>query len=186
MECPDCEYNLRGLPGPIVSCPECGLESDVPVLAARQWDKPWYRAPGFNALGIPAGWMFVGWIVASIILANVGLYSPLGLTVILIGILGWCVLMAFAYRAIGGFLGLGLALLIHVVLIGYLTSLIGGFVLVTVGILNAMEGQTNTASTLWGSLWFAILCGVFWGCRRAERAIAGVCIRHYLRRKPTQ
>ena len=50
IACPVCEYNLRGLPGPIATCPECGRVCNVPELASRQWDKPWYTVPGFKLL----------------------------------------------------------------------------------------------------------------------------------------
>ena len=67
IACPDCEYNLRGLPGPIVNCPECGLTTDVPVLATRQWNKPWYKAPGFNTLMWPAVIAFISWIAFGVL-----------------------------------------------------------------------------------------------------------------------
>ena len=185
VACPNCEYNLRGLHGPIVDCPECGLSSDVPELAARQWNKPWYRAPGFNTLSWPTVWMFVGWIVAGIVDNTVGLGAPSGLIFMLVGVIGWCLLMVRAYQVLGGFLGLVLALVIHALLIGYLVSLVGGFGMITWGILLVSNGEANGSVIFWWLLEFFILFAVFWGCRRTERAIAGVCIRHYLRRRPT-
>jgi len=50
LACPQCQYNLRGLRGAFVICPECGLGCDVAQMIARQWMGPWYNAPGFTQL----------------------------------------------------------------------------------------------------------------------------------------
>ena len=57
LECPNCRYNLRGLIGAVVTCPECGNNCDVAHLVANRWRKAWFRAPGFNRLVLPIGWL---------------------------------------------------------------------------------------------------------------------------------
>ena len=39
LACPDCQYNLRGLIGAIVSCPECGMTVNVGELVTHQDDE---------------------------------------------------------------------------------------------------------------------------------------------------
>ena len=50
VACPGCEYNLRGLYGPVVSCPECGLTCDVAKLVQQKWEKSWQHAPKFHVV----------------------------------------------------------------------------------------------------------------------------------------
>lgn len=185
VACPECDYNLRGLTGPIVDCPECGLTSDVPVLAARQWCKPWYRAPGFNTLALPAVLMCVGWFASRFIQFTYGFDSPSGITFLSIWGVAWCALMYFAYRVLEGYLGLLFALLLHPLVLGYLVSILGGILMIIWAAGSIYDGDTDTQAIIWWALWFVILLGVLWGCRRIERAIAMACIRHYLRR-PTE
>ncbi|MCG8509202.1 MAG: hypothetical protein MI741_08225, partial [Rhodospirillales bacterium] len=63
LACPNCDYNLRGLPGPVVACPECGCKCDIPKLITARWNKPWYRAPKFNIVLAPATVAFIGVVV---------------------------------------------------------------------------------------------------------------------------
>jgi hypothetical protein len=41
LPCPQCDYNLRGLRGVVVQCPECGATFDVARLIAQRWRGPW-------------------------------------------------------------------------------------------------------------------------------------------------
>jgi hypothetical protein len=185
VECPDCEYNLRGLPGPIVNCPECGLRSDVPVLAARQWNKLWYRAPGFNTLIWPAVWMWICFIIFTFTDAAVGLETASALVICLVVIVGWSWLMVRAYRLLGSEKGIWFALLMHLLVAGYLAATLGLIVLTIAAVLAAIDGANNAPSLIEGVLSCLFLLFIFWGCRRIERSIAGACIRHHLRR-PTE
>ena len=51
--CPNCQYNLRGLIGREVECPECGHRCNLAELVKVKWDKPWYKAPGYDKLCLP-------------------------------------------------------------------------------------------------------------------------------------
>ena len=185
IACPDCEYNLRGLPGPIVSCPECGLSSDVAELATRQWDKPWYKAPGFNTLIWPAVCVWFGWFF---VIPFVAASSSDGLSVLItffVGLALWVFLMYRAYRVFGRMLGVWLALAMHLLVVGYLAAVIGFAAVVVLGVLEVTQATARVIPYVYGLLAFSSFAILFWISRRVERAIAGACIRHYLRRKPT-
>ncbi len=185
IACPDCEYNLRGLPGPIVNCPECGLSTDVPVLAARQWDKPWYRAPGFNTIMWPAALFMISWFVGPIVSGMLGPDQAATYSAMLLALVLWVWLMIRAARLLGGPIGFGLALLSHMLVVGYLIGLIGVIWAVIITVLALINQEVNVLAAVYVSLALAVFLLIIWGCRRVERAIAGVCIRHHLRRKPT-
>ncbi len=187
IACPGCDYNLRGLPGPVVDCPECGLQSDVPELAARQWNKPWYKAPGFNTLTWPAvsayGWYFFLVPMSS---AYAGLNSDAAvLAVMLAGLTLWVLLMYLAYKVFDSAKGIWLALLMHVLVAGFLVSVLGLIVTIFMSAAELSDQGVRPDSMAIGLFAFLCFMGVFWVSRRIERAIAGACIRHHLRRRPT-
>lgn len=185
IACPDCDYNLRGLPGPVVDCPECGLTTDVPVLAARRWNKPWYQAPGFNRLLWPAATATIAWMASIFLMASDSANDLLLVSVCIICVLTlWVFLMIRAARLLNGWTGFWLALVAHGLVAGYLVGIIGLFTNVILGILALMDIFNNTGLLMYGA-WSAVFALLLWVCRRIERAIAGVCIRHHLRRKPT-
>jgi len=184
--CPQCEYNLRGLAGPIVACPECGLESDVPVLASRQWTKPWYKAPGFNTLILPGGCAFLSLFILNIVDGLTHSDPMIGSGTALIVLALWVWLMIRAYRVLNGWLGVVLALIGHGLVIGIFVSVLAIIILLITGVLTLIEGGFGLTDT---SKWFAAILlaiFVFAVCRIIEREIAKTCIRHHLRHKPTQ
>ena len=40
LACPACGYNLRGLTGDVIPCPECGTDVDIARLVTQKWTKP--------------------------------------------------------------------------------------------------------------------------------------------------
>lgn len=186
IACPRCEYNLRGLVGPVVVCPECGLESDVPELAARRWDKPWYKAPGFNTLIWPAfcGWLWV-FFVLPVTAVTIGDQTAT-VTIGLLGLAVWAGLMYRAYRVFDEALAVGLALAGHLLVAGFVAGVFGliwSVIAAVVYVLNPPARVELSDMGVWVVLtgvWGALL----WVCRRVERRIAGACIRRYLRRRP--
>lgn len=184
IACPGCEYNLRGLLGPVVVCPECGLLSDVPELAARQWDKPWYKAPGFNTLAWPAAGAF-GWYFFLVPLSSASIGGG-GTAIALAGLTLWVLLMYRAYKVFDTAKGIWLALAMHALVAGFLVSILGLIVSIILCVLAISDVQSS--DNKWISiviLMFVCFMLLLWGSRRVERAIAGACIRHHLRRKPT-
>lgn len=185
IACPRCEYNLRGLLGPIVTCPECGLESAAAELATRQWTKPWYKAPGFNTLAWPGVCAFVGgFFVLPVLLAHMA-WNGFGTYLVeLIGVGIWGLLMARAYRVFNSTLGVWFALAIHILIAAFLLATI----VLGAAIVNLILIGLNHSQRLW-VIAIALVAGLLllfllWISRRIERAIAQVCIRQYLRRTP--
>ncbi|MFP4225062.1 MAG: hypothetical protein ACLFVN_13480, partial [Phycisphaeraceae bacterium] len=123
VACPECGYNLRGLTGPVVACPECGHEADIAKLVARRWDRPWWKAPGFNtlllpaaalALGVAFGGIGIGFALANLQPANPGLVFA-SAAMALMAVWGW--LMWRTTRLFDAATGPLLALLAHVALV---------------------------------------------------------------------
>lgn len=186
VACPQCEYNLRGLHGPIVSCPECGHTCDIAQLISARWERPWYAAPKFHTVTSSVTWavflgpLFAGGSIPLLVSNN----APLAVLFVLPPIImfgGWALFLYLAYRVFDSWRGVHMALLAHVVFVSYCAtlalSIIFGF-----AVWKAMRG---------GSVWqpvfilplLAIAFPAAWYGRRGERWIAEQCIREYLRRQ---
>lgn len=182
LACPHCEYNLRGLRGPVLDCPECGGRCDVANLVAARWTRPWWAAPGLKTLQWPAVCAFLGLPVAVVIGAPLSFasQSPAPL-VIAIGVVAgvWLWLMVRAMRLCGGGRGIALALLAHALIVAYFAGGIGVLSAVMTAAFNFSEGDLLNATL--GVLW-AVACGaVIWLARRGDRYMGEQCIRRYLR-----
>jgi hypothetical protein len=183
IACPDCAYNLRGLIGPIVACPECGRRTDVPELATRQWTKPWYRAPGFDTLTWPAAWCLLGNVAFAVVAAFAGSSGEALVAVSLFSLAVWSGLMVRASRVLDNRLAAaGLAILLHILLVGYLIGVFG-LIAATIGIFEAVLDD-HTPGAISAGVGLLICALLLWGCRRIERYTAGVCIRQHLKRDP--
>ena len=55
--CPGCDYSLHGLPGDVITCPECGRKINMVAFLKDRWMGPWYSVPGYNAIVAPAIWI---------------------------------------------------------------------------------------------------------------------------------
>lgn len=181
--CPNCQYNLRGLRGREVQCPECGHTCDITKLVCTKWDKPWYKAPGYDKLCLPFYWIFAGisigpilfGVITFLLRVNVIIYYPF----IALAIYLLCFIPA--YRLFKSKRGIWLSLLIHIVAIGFFLS-IPIFILIDVILIIQLElldrPLTLTACIL------ASLIGCFFSIkysRRADRYVAQQCIDQYLR-----
>lgn len=175
LACPQCDYNLRGLRGEVVSCPECGAVCDVAKLVSQRWTKPWHQAPGLGTVYLPTAWAVL------VVLALLTAFTALGWTgrllVLLIGLGGWCWLMWLAQRLFQTSEGLHLALAGHLILTGYLMGVVGCFA----GVLYAVsELPTNPLHCVILSPVPVVSLAAVWLCHRAEVMVAKRCIRGYL------
>jgi hypothetical protein len=179
LACPQCQYNLRGLQGELVACPECGTRCDVAQLIARQWQKPWYHAPGFNRLAIPAAWFYLAGIGSlSVLLFQIDISSEppvflkLGLAAAVFG--GFVLLLEWNRRWWGGLEGALLSMIPVPIVFGFL---VGGFGLLTC-VLRMFSG--DVATVFWSVVLFTVFLAMVFFCREGEKFIARRCIRRYL------
>lgn len=199
LACPNCEYNLRGLAGAVVDCPECGHECDIARLVTAKWTGKWYKAPGLNRLMFPVLIAVVGGLASLVIamlyitMVNKGAQAEVVVPTFLFGVFGlW---MYFLWRTRRVFVepwrGPLLSLIAHLIFVGYMTGL--GFLLATMGMmlsatfLNGMNGMPHnpTPLTAWVfmAVYFVIGVSLFYAGRRGEKFIAGCCIRRYLQKQ---
>lgn len=184
IACPSCEYNLRGLSGPVVTCPECGAASDLAKLVTAKWEKPWYRAPGLNRVFMPIFVAVLGLLGVPIVggfSSEPALFVPVVATVAL-GT--WVAALIWAGRMFSGIEGYALALLSHALLAGYMLSVFGTVAVVILAISAWSDGNALLA-VLRGGL-AVVLLAILWPCRRGEKFIAYRCIRRYLQKRHSE
>ena len=186
VACPECEYNLRGLTGDPVACPECGGRFAVSRLLTMRWTKPWYKAPRFNsACGPPAG-LLVGLVLSSVTAglvsgpavgggAAVAALPPL---VFLACLAAGFWLSQRAIRGWGGVLVGGLSLLVVVGYLGGGAAALGGIA----SLVHGISGR-DLEGVGYGTLAILIGVGLIIASSRGERFIAGRCIKEHLRRR---
>ena len=179
LRCPGCEYDLRGLGGAIVICPECGTATDVARLVVAEWRGAWHKAPGYATLVWPVGWL-LGGVLALLFAWAWHLAGSIGWTSLaLIGVgtvLGWIWLLARMRNRMAG-RAIMLSLLAHGLTLGYVCGLVGGFWSLKRGL------ESTTTASLEPVVWLVTLSlfvAMLWACRRCERWMAGACIRHHL------
>ncbi len=187
LTCPACEYNLRGLRGAVVQCPECGATCDVAKLITNRWRKPWYRAPKLNVVYTPTAIAVVGLLTCNILAVlvaaalNGGAARNVGIATIitvLLLLLLWVAAMWRAYRVFDDPKGWVLAVLGHGLLIGY----VGGLGMVISG-LTMTFAVGGVPGAVFGLIIAVVGGALIWVCRRGEKYIAGQCIRRYLERQ---
>lgn len=194
IACPNCQYNLRGLGTGEVVCPECGTQSNVARLLTRRWNKPWYQAPKYNQLALPAGGLLISAIVLMFaVVANEippGGFVPTAMLLMgwtVLTLLGWALLMTWVCRSMEGLRTAGYALVIHLALAGYLIGVpmfITGLGWLVSDLIDSVQLSNSTSSFIWSVLLIVGGIGLFVLGRVIERFVAAYCIRLYLRRTP--
>lgn len=184
LYCPECRCRLNGEFCPRGDCPSCGHSIDVPELAIRQWDRPWYLAPGFTRLIWPPVWL---WFCAlSMFWIKPFEYDrEVTLLVFFIVFLVWLVLMLRAIKITDNALGLIFALILHILATTSLISIIGMLICVFMMVVSVIMGHDNKyISIIVGLLISILLALLLVACICGERLIAKACIRDYFRRNP--
>lgn len=178
LACLECGYNLRGLRGDEVTCPECGTTFDVAELIMRQWIGPWQRAPGYGRLLGPVVVFSIGAVLAMyplIIELGENRFPVFSLGVLGVTAVPWAILMHRLARG-GSEERVWLALLAHLLLLGYAGGAIG---LVVAGVSLILDFDPLAAPAMIAAM---VVCGaIVYGCRRGEIYIANRCIRRYLK-----
>lgn len=185
LACPGCGYNLRGLIGESVTCPECGQSIDVANLIGKRWTGPWYGAPGYTSICIPAAASLPYAIVTLVAMANyqrpdvfrAGWWIVFSLAYLPL----WILAMNFARRSFDAKNWLWLSLLAHVVVALYMVGALG-LIINVLELLMSMTSRYGVIYVIQGMtiLVMVLLLVVGW---LVERYIARHCIRRYLRRQ---
>jgi len=181
LTCPQCQYSLRGLPGEVIHCPECGLECDIRRMMTDEWRRPWYEAPGFVKVLMPVTQFvfsaFVLMVVFGLDTATFRSGGLLTLSAFVVLAVIWSSLLLEAKKQFHDGRGIALALLAHALFAGYLAGS-GGILFALFGVMLAGP----FAMVLIGLVMIAVMIGLFVLCRRGERYIAQQCLNEYLRR----
>ncbi|MCC6679651.1 MAG: hypothetical protein IT445_02005 [Phycisphaeraceae bacterium] len=189
IACPGCQYNLRGLYGPIVQCPECGLACDIARLVSLRWTKPWHRAPKFNHVCLAVTWAAMTPIMLAVVVIveaamRMRTMSPAPFWAVgMLMFAGWLWSLWLAYRVFDTWRGVWLGLLAHAIFATYLATT---FIMLSAGINMVMffasQWVSNTALVVYLILLGVLLPLSFLG-RLGEKWIARQCIAEYLRRR---
>lgn len=183
LGCLNCGYNLRGLTGAVVNCPECGHVCDVADLITRKWTGPWYRAPGLTYVEAPSAAPFIAGVPLLLcctpaILGSRDFLAFLVTTgVIVTGI--WVWMMSFAWQKMGGWYGIRLALVGHLVVAGYLFGIFGSIPTVF-AVIGLFMGGSGAWAVLLAVIALTLTVSALWAAWRSERWMAKRCIERYL------
>jgi DNA-directed RNA polymerase subunit RPC12/RpoP len=181
LRCPECGYDLHGQRGELVTCPECGFRCDIGRLISERWTGPWQMAPGYSWLLVPVGWLMIGAILTAV--AHMFDKHEIGLptrtiAVVSVSGLGWIILLWLLSRRHSVRYPIGLSLLAHGLLVGYVSTLLG----LIWAIVGVFQAASNAERALWVGI-SLVTIPLFIICRRGERFIAEQCIRGHLRRR---
>ncbi len=183
LECPQCEYALRGLPGDIVTCPECGQSINITLLLKTQWTGRWYHAPEYNTLAIPLAWSLVvaiGLVFTSVDFRDLSVHLTTWHYVLVApGLwLGWRVSREVV-RRFGDPMAIWLAMVLHVAMALYLTAAL--LIMREHGTFRRMFIIFTWSQWMRLGMILSLAVGLAYLGRRIERHVGGQCIRRYLR-----
>lgn len=189
VRCPACDYLLRGLPGAIVTCPECGRTCDVPKLIARR-RTDWLTSRVYQhlfAAGVLFPFALLATLITFLLVPSVGAAAGvLGIVAVVLGG-GWLLLIhrAAAGRLDRDFLvlvalshGLQACLMLSAVII-----VVGGAVILG-GTLALMLPDERSEAAVAVLVSTAVVFGAIIflsNANRMDRAIGIRCIRHELK-----
>ena len=180
LPCPNCGYNLRGLPGEIAECPECGRRWDAALLLANRWKGHWQDVPGIRAMMTPMVWLAVGFIIVGFVMTIETAWVqwpgwPTG-SIFVAMLLGWAVALRLLKRSLGSTRAVVLSLHLHALCVCYLLGVIG----VTWCIVD-LFGQLTALPAVLNLFIAACFITVILLGRRYEQWIAHECIRMKMR-----
>ncbi|MBI1335390.1 MAG: hypothetical protein GC164_00335 [Phycisphaera sp.] len=177
LVCPTCGYNLRGLAGLHVTCPECGSRWDVAKLVALKWDKPWWKAPGLKTISLPS------FFACNILLPFLFFSDDTGILLAWTSaaFAGWLLSLYLSWRLFESMRGVYLAMAYSVLIPVYLTCGTACLVSLIFIVLYLLHNRGVPITALVG-----VVCVVpLYAGRRLEKYIAAQCIRRHLERMGT-
>ncbi|HWB19004.1 MAG TPA: hypothetical protein VG711_01795 [Phycisphaerales bacterium] len=182
LHCPQCQYSLRGLPGPDIRCPECGRTWQSPELIAQFWKRKWWHVPAFTTVCLPGFFLFLALIVlflASVIVVDSHAMSmPVFIAVYSAAMLaGWTYLCIRAVRIFGSSFAIAPIAVGHLAMVSLMAGAFAIFSSIIL-LLDALMGPSaSTASFV--LVFLAGLCLLMLG-RAAERWIARLCLHQFI------
>lgn len=183
--CPGCKYSLRGLPGEVVTCPECGREINIALLIAEQWYGPWFKAPDFNILAWPVVWTVLALVV--IIFSAYSFNPPsffdfgaLQIFLSLSAVAIWIWIIKSMRRRFGYAEALKLSAILHVTYLFYLSAVVVFFVAVEEIDLTRLHGLSKMIKL---AMYSGLLIGLIYLALRCEKYVGRWCIRRHLQQK---
>ncbi len=184
--CPNCQYNLRGLIGREVDCPECGHRCNLSELVAVKWDKPWYKVPGYDKLCLP---VYVIILVPVIFFCCVGALVDSRINAMLgpMIVLGVYLLSYISpYLVFKSMRGIYLAMLLHLIAFGFFMSIPIFICTVIWSVVMLHDMGVNANLMILAAMFICVAASV--GCfysiryaRKWDRYVAQQCIDHYLK-----
>ncbi|MCI0365353.1 MAG: hypothetical protein L0Y44_10335 [Phycisphaerales bacterium] len=182
LVCPQCDYSLRGLNGPVINCPECGLQCDLARMIARRWDGSWTQAPGYSDLLRPVvvfstapGGVLLVLVYEFHTLDGDGKLTAMAM---LAAATLWAFLLFRTRDRFPHINAIQLSLFAHVLMLGY----IGALILAVWSFGWAVSQPGNWISWVISLPIVVSMGAVLVLCRRGERFIALRCIQQYLLR----
>lgn len=172
--CPQCEYNLRGLSGAVVDCPECGHACDLAYLISLRNRLAWYTAPGYFRLVLPIWWIVLVVICTAMLVFAVdeSTASAMMPAVYFAAFAVWVWLLIRCWQHYQSVHGVVLAVLMHFV---YAAYMLGGLMsfssLLLLG--NGTVGLFQALLALVAGIWMIFLA------RKAQLYVARRCIARY-------
>ena len=175
--CPACEYSLRGLPGEVVICPECGQTIDIVQFVTTHWDGSWHQVPTFKTIRRPAYFLALLMFVMLFWFITGGAQNHkafgLSVTCFMFSLWVWQILKMWQqYKRVRTLM---LSLLAHLVIAGYMIGVL--FVLQIV--LLFIYSTTNMLGWMSVPVFAAgiVILGI---CQYSDKLIASECVRLYL------
>ena len=184
LACPQCQYNLRGLRGPDVHCPECGLAINVAKLIASQWKGSWWTVPRLKAVESPtilaaAAGLFLGVVAQKATSQNTDpevllICAVVGGIITLLWLASlltlWLRTRRWAY----------VRLSLQSLWFAPAWYALAVLPLMGVGILAAGLGTGALLQAVSGAMLLIVAAVVFWACRLGDRWLAERCLRLHL------
>jgi len=199
LPCPGCGYNLRGLTGDLVICPECGRSCDVlALIKEKQSERAWAtfqgKPPGYDPAVLPAMLLLLspapaGYLAAAalaffliVIWPAFEASDPAFVATALITVVTaftWVWLLYRVWRRWPGRRGLFLSLLGHAVLVGSVAVPLFGIICAVIWIVAGSMDNLAVCAMGAGVILVAVLIGV--GVLQGERYMQRQCVRRHQR-----
>ena len=182
--CLSCDYSLRGLPGDVVTCPECGARWNVIRLQTLVRVLSWHDTPGMGKMWAPAWWLFCCSIVMLVVIFA---FPPSAeatawvVALIVTMLAGWILFLRPNYTFFNDVKGLLICILAHGVFVGYLVGILLLLTTAVVGCFSYYDAQIFIPPFVVAVVGTALAVASLFTAYRATKYIGRQCLRQHLR-----